>query len=389
MKMFIAIDKTTGKEVVAKGVVEEAQNSGEYLCIYCGAEMRYRRRFFRSNKIATKSFVRPTFFAISGHKNGYRCLDFEKAEKETEKNYNKDCDNSWHKYWQAKFPIELCEYYMHDETEYHIADVFLEKQNTVIEFQHSYIKENEFNKRTDFYARKGYQVIWLFDGNSEHYSQDHQMWLRAASRKKGAYIFKQEDNNRIVPIERGDLFDQFRNFSISPKEFIAACYDFSEYEKIKHKWEQDKRLQREKEQKQREKEQRQREKEQRQREEEQKQREEEQRQREEEQKQREEEQRQREEYAHLNLEKEREQLDNKYIEENSPEKLKEYLQMFGFEMSEAAWSEFYRNNDIWLNDFNNGYGLEELRTQKRLYNGKLIPLNKFILIMKWCAQTKC
>lgn len=43
----------------------------------------------------------------------------------------------------------------------HRADIFID--GTVIEFQHSPIKEVEFNDRNDFYLKLGYKIIWIFD----------------------------------------------------------------------------------------------------------------------------------------------------------------------------------------------------------------------------------
>lgn len=61
--------------------------------------------------------------------------------------------------------------FVDDETgEIHIADVFLEASNTVLEFQHSPISEDEFKSRTIFHLKNGRRIVWLFDESSK--SQD-------------------------------------------------------------------------------------------------------------------------------------------------------------------------------------------------------------------------
>ena len=380
--MFVAIDKKSGKEVYAKGIVEESQNSGEYFCIYCGTEMVYKRAY-KANKASGEYLVRSHFYAKNGH-NSPDCDNLEKREREEEKFYNNDYDNEWHKNWQSKFPEKCREYHIYDRAEYHIADVFLEKSNIIIEFQHSPIKEDDFRKRNDFYTRKGYKVIWLFDGDTSTYEQDHQMWLRNES--EDVYIFKQE-NYKITQIDYENIFYLGHKkycYRISPRNFIDACYDFSKYELNKGKWInliKAKKCEIEKQQRAKAQE----------RAEQEKQRAEAQERAKQERQRAEAQERAKQERQFAEDQKraeEQRQLENEYIQENSPERLKEFLQAFGFELSETAWLEFFRNNQIWLTDFNNGYGLKELRTQTGLYNGKAIPLNKFILIMKWIAQTK-
>ena len=73
---------------------------------------------------------------------------------------------------QEYFPRETCEVrFVDDETgEIHIADVFLANSNTVLEFQHSPISEEEFKSRTIFHLKNGRRIVWLFDESSK--SQD-------------------------------------------------------------------------------------------------------------------------------------------------------------------------------------------------------------------------
>lgn len=99
-----------------------------------------------------------------------------------------DCDpwyvnhpgkSGWHKAMQKMFPPECQEVKVCSETDpsiWHVADVFIErpeKNNLIIEFQHSSISWKDFVERTVFYrtnrcntieGRKLYNsVVWVFD----------------------------------------------------------------------------------------------------------------------------------------------------------------------------------------------------------------------------------
>lgn len=78
---------------------------------------------------------------------------------------DKDAKSEWHIRIQEYFPKEAREYIFRDEKtgEKHIADVFLEDKNTVIEVQHSRIEEDEFISRTAFHLNNGRRIVWLFD----------------------------------------------------------------------------------------------------------------------------------------------------------------------------------------------------------------------------------
>lgn len=81
---------------------------------------------------------------------------------------DKDYKSEWHIRMQEYFPDENREVRFCDEVtgEIHIADVYLEGSNTVLEFQHSPIKEEEFISRTAFHLKNGRRIVWLFDESS-------------------------------------------------------------------------------------------------------------------------------------------------------------------------------------------------------------------------------
>lgn len=80
-----------------------------------------------------------------------------------------DCDwgdvSDWHIEWQEQFPIDCREVVMENKGERHRADVFIKRLNTVIEFQHSPISFDDFNKRNKFYTECGYKLVWIFDAS--------------------------------------------------------------------------------------------------------------------------------------------------------------------------------------------------------------------------------
>lgn len=52
---------------------------------------------------------------------------------------------------------------MECDGEKHRADICVEEKKMVIEFQHSPISSDEFERRCLFYTSAGYQLIWVFD----------------------------------------------------------------------------------------------------------------------------------------------------------------------------------------------------------------------------------
>ena len=79
-----------------------------------------------------------------------------------------DCDHwwenetEWHRAWKNNFPTENQEIRHKDENtcEWHIADVKT-KHGHVLEFQHSFLKNEERQSRNKFYGDK---LVWVVDG---------------------------------------------------------------------------------------------------------------------------------------------------------------------------------------------------------------------------------
>ncbi|MGV3561318.1 competence protein CoiA [Larkinella arboricola] len=76
-------------------------------------------------------------------------------------------ETEWHRNWKNKFDEKYQEIIMYDTLtgEKHIADIF-SPAGTVIEFQHSYISQEEVNSREAFYLKTAKKMIWIIDCTS-------------------------------------------------------------------------------------------------------------------------------------------------------------------------------------------------------------------------------
>ena len=130
--MRYALDKN-GNKICA----DDAQKDGEYFCQLCKTKM-----------ILRKGMVNVAHFA---HKS------------------NKECDpwyepkGMWHVWNQNLFTQDCIEVPIIEDGEKHIADVYIEKYKTIIEFQHSPITKEVFEERNNFYTKNGRRIIWVFD----------------------------------------------------------------------------------------------------------------------------------------------------------------------------------------------------------------------------------
>ena len=53
----------------------------------------------------------------------------------------------------------------------HRADVLIESEKVVFEFQHSPLSPDEFEDRNSFYNSLGYKVIWVFDVEEQYQNE--------------------------------------------------------------------------------------------------------------------------------------------------------------------------------------------------------------------------
>ena len=138
--MYVAVDKL-GNRIYA----DDEQRYKECFCPACGEPLIHKKGKRR--------------VAHFSHKQQSDCF----------MSRNKDYMSEWHIRMQTFFPKESREYRFQDgETgEVHIADVFDTTTNTVIEFQHSPIQENEYLSRTNFHLNNGRRIVWIFDESIE------------------------------------------------------------------------------------------------------------------------------------------------------------------------------------------------------------------------------
>ena len=134
--MLIALNNK--KERVA---INNSNENEKYFCQFCGEELCRKMGHIRSHHFS--------------HKANSRCIDSICHDM-----------SEWHINWQNQFPINSQEILKIDSNgKKHIADVLI-NDKTVVEFQHSNLPYEIFNDRNEFYNSYGYNVIWVFDGNS-------------------------------------------------------------------------------------------------------------------------------------------------------------------------------------------------------------------------------
>lgn len=174
--MFIALNHN--KERVP---IEKAVPKAEYYCPVCGASV-----ITKTGKIKRSHFAH----AIGS-----------------------DCDwgdmSDWHVEWQEKFPVECREYVMENNGERHRADVFIEETNTVVEFQHSPIPFDEFNKRNKFYTDCGHRLLWIFDATNKLVV--NKLWNDAKSIEE--LIYNPFDTSHICWRRKNHTFERFETLN--------------------------------------------------------------------------------------------------------------------------------------------------------------------------------
>lgn len=138
--MFTALDSNNQR--VYADTVEKGTSC---FCQACGEPMRIRR-----------GSKRRTHFSHFPQSECVYSLD-------------RDYKSEWHVRMQDYFPREVQERrFIDDKTgEVHIADVFIDDSNTVLEFQHSPISVEEFQSRTYFHLNNGRRIAWFFDESSQ------------------------------------------------------------------------------------------------------------------------------------------------------------------------------------------------------------------------------
>lgn len=170
--MYVALDKF-GNRIYA----DDDQQYKECFCPACGESLIHR-----------KGSTNRAHFA---HKQKTNCSW----------GLNKDHMSEWHIKMQSFFPKESreCRFQDKETGEVHIADIFDEDTNTIIEFQHSPINKEEYLSRTNFHLNNGRRIVWVFDESREN--------------KRDGYIGK---------LKADDLFAPWWKLKDVPLHFLYA-----------------------------------------------------------------------------------------------------------------------------------------------------------------------
>ncbi len=183
--MYYAIDKD-GKRVH----IDNAHSMNDYFCPICGLKLVLKRG--------------PVISHHFSHLINQACVD----------KYHYDM-SEWHEALQNLFPDNTREYVLSNGIKSHRADVFIEKKNTVLEFQHSSLSSIEFSDRCDFYTSFGYNLVWIFDLREEakenkiyNYKENLYRWLNPKrtfnnylpSKNKNIELYFELENDKMVKI---------------------------------------------------------------------------------------------------------------------------------------------------------------------------------------------
>lgn len=152
-----------------------------------------------------------------------------------------NCMTEWHREWQQLFPDGTQEKYeKSSDGSYRRADVLI--GNYVVEFQHSYITDEEVIARSNFYMNAGKQIIWVFDmretwsktnnfEKSRHTINSHELFMMkeyhaADSLPVGIRMIDTSKIILIVEVQNGDGVSLLRLF-IQDKKVLAYDYGSS------------------------------------------------------------------------------------------------------------------------------------------------------------------
>lgn len=195
--MIIAYDKNK-----VRIHVDDASRKEKYYCPTCGGELCIKR-------------------------GNIKIHHFSHLSTSTCDGWHYDM-SEWHSSWQNQFPIDNQEVVFRKGEEKHRADVFI--KNTVIEFQHSHIKYDEFKERNIFYNSLGYKVIWIFDattaflnGDIKEYYDCNYSWNNSLINLRGydskmVDVYLQEFNNIWCSIP------DYKELSLTNDELLEYAY---------------------------------------------------------------------------------------------------------------------------------------------------------------------
>ena len=178
------------KFALIDGKKEEATKGATAICQFCGSEL-----------IAKCGEIKIHHWA---HKSKRNCDPWWENEGE------------WHRAWKNKFPTDWQEVIHHDEYgEKHIADVKT-KNGWTLEFQHSFLKNEERKSRNAFYQK----LVWIIDGTR-----------RKTDIKQFKSMLEESAQLRTnIPIIRASFPDECRLLNEWHNNDSLVFFDFNESE---------------------------------------------------------------------------------------------------------------------------------------------------------------
>ncbi|MCR5837149.1 MAG: hypothetical protein K6G88_11635 [Lachnospiraceae bacterium] len=182
-----------------KVYIDDTNRQSKYYCPSCESELILRMGEMRRHHFA--------------HASGRTCVD----------NWHYDMSD-WHCEWQNRFPKECQEVVKEYNGKKHRADVLLENEKVVFEFQHSTLKSGEFEERNRFYNALGYRVIWIFDTEEQNnkkqiinYSEDKWKW-DSAFHTFDQYDYKNKKVTIFLQLINGDGYGELIKVTWAAKD---------------------------------------------------------------------------------------------------------------------------------------------------------------------------
>ena len=208
--MFRAINSLTGKTVFASRSLRLTESSDiVYLCPCCKDKVQL---------VTGDPTKRSAFFRHYPNK----ACDYQQ--------YKDSANNKsgWHKHWQTRFSSECREVYISSGERHYIADVVL-NDNLIVEFQHGEIKPENFYKRSVFYLKCGYMLVWLFEYSFKY--SDILKQIRDNNPGKTIKVFDSIQMISEQEREKAYCFSYSKAIypQLSEDDFIKMLYHFNEY----------------------------------------------------------------------------------------------------------------------------------------------------------------
>ena len=205
-----------------KVYIDDSSANVKYYCAICDSPLIRRMGEIKAHHFA--------------HEKGMVCNDTW--------HYEEMCD--WHILWQKRFPKEYREVVKQHNNIKHRADVLIESNKLVIEFQHSKLSIDEFRDRNSFYKSLGYKVIWIFDriddsfedkiyslyNNKYEWTNPNSNFRQMNVSKEDAIIYfelseKEMDNTPLVRVtyakDEFTYFETYRGGGLSIDQFVDAA----------------------------------------------------------------------------------------------------------------------------------------------------------------------